>query len=116
MQPTGITSTDHVAVEPKTGVKRPFVLSEGLPRIPHKLATIIRWMNLLIWLSSCGITWNLSAGFLHCPRPRVRRLIIILEWQRDLISVELVPVVAVLNSNFPGKMKLLFVYKTLIVR
>ena len=37
----GARSADHVEVEPKSSVSRPFILNEGLPPIPHKLATRI---------------------------------------------------------------------------
>ena len=41
----GAKSVDQVVVEPKSGVSRPFILSEGLPPIPHKLVAKI-WRGI----------------------------------------------------------------------
>ena len=118
----GAKSADQVVVEPKLGVSRPFILSEGLPPIPHKLVAKI-WRGEFVDMaellrdnlevqrraSSQPLSQNSSAS---SPQSKSRREIPdLLSWVQCFGTY-----MAVLTSKFPGKLKHLLAYQTLIIR
>ena len=117
----GARSADQVVVEPKSSVSsRPFILSEGLPPTPHKLARIWRgeFVDMAELLrdnlevqrraSSQPLSQSSSSSSSQSSRREIPDL---LSWVQCFGTY-----MAVLTSKFPGEMKQLLAYQTLFAK